>query len=708
MNPHVGVKMKDLRLPPFMPSRSNLVLGLKFAIIIVAALAIFYQDLAIIANDALQSEFMSHIITIPFFFSYLIYRKRKMIRASIPFEPSPSRRKIFPYKEIVGTLLFLIAFLTYWYGSYTFTPLEFHMFAFPIFVTACTLIMFNTQTLRQLAFPILFLFFLTPPPLEIVYSAGATLSTFSSQAAYNILKTLGLPVSLTTHYGNPAIILQKTGGQPLTFAVDIACSGMYSLIGFLIFAIFIAYIARTSLWKKATIFLTGFPLIYALNILRITTIVLIGNYAGMELATQTFHLLGGWFLIFIGTLLLLIISEKLFKIQLFTTKSKPASCNYCNQNPQNRQHFCPACGKLLNPPNIKLSKRDLSKIAILTISAILIINLQVPVFALTEGPAEVTIQTLGSEQTITQILPEIPGYTTSFIFRDKEFEEISQQDASLTYACIPTDKSETTIWITIEIAKTRSPLHPWEVCLLTWPLAQGYQPQVKQLSLRDVQLLQNPPITARYFAFQDTKTNLTQVILYWYENALFNTGSNPEQKHVKISLITFTNNSEDIHSIEDQLLPFGKAIANYWQPIKTWSQIALLISQNGIILITITIVLLATILSYQAIKNQGEKKSNLRFYNKLALHEEKLILQAAHEASKKEKPTANAIASHYQKLTGKPIELKLLLEKLNQAEKAGLIKRDITSQEDEPILTWKSQISFPQHNKLVKSRLLKK
>jgi len=686
-----------------MSSRINLVLGLKIAVIVATALAIFYKDLAIIANDALQSEFMSHLIVIPFLFSYLIYRKRKMIRAITLFETTNHTRKPTYTCEIVGALLCLTAFLLYWQGFYTFYPLEYHLVSLPIFAAGLTLVIFNTKTLKVLAFPIAFLFFLTPPPLEIVYSAGITLSTFSSQATYNILKTSGLPVSLTTLYGTPAIILQKTGDPPLTFVVDIACSGIYSIIGFIIFSTFIAYIARTSLWKKATIFLIGLPLIYAFNILRITIIVLIGNYFGNELAIQTYHLLGGWFLIFAGTLILLIISEKLFKIQLFITKSKPASCNYCNQNLENKQHFCPACGKLLNLLNIKLSKQDLSKIAILTISAILIINLQVPVFALTEGPAEVTIQTLGNEQTITQILPDIPEYTTKFIHRDKKFEEISQQDASLTYAYKPTDPSKTTIWVTLEIAKSRFPVHRWEACLITY----AHVP-VTQLSLRDIQLLENPPITARYFAFQDIETNITQVILYWYENVLFNTGSNPEQKHVKISLIIFTNNPEDIHSIEDQLLPFGKAIANYWQPIKTWSQIALLTSQNGINFIAITITLLATILSYQVTKNRGEKKSNLKLYNKLTLKKEKLILQVAREASQEEKPTANVIASHYQKLTGKTIELEPLIEKLNQAEKVGLIKRGITSQEDEPILTWKTQISLPEHNKLVKSRPLRK
>jgi len=688
--------MKELHLPSHMPGRSNLILCLKTAVIFGTAFVIFHQNLAIIANEALRSDSMSYMLAIPFLFGYLIYRKRKMIRALIPHEPSLSHTKAFPYKEILGSLLFLLAFLIYSYGSYTFTPLEFHMFALPIFITACTLIMFNTQALRQLAFPIAFLFFLTPP-LQIVYTAGTAISTFSSEAAYNVLKTLGLPVSLTTQYGTPVIVLQKIGRPSLTFAVDIACSGIYSIIGFFIFATFVAYIARTDPWKKGTIFLIGFPLIYALNILRITFIVLIGNYAGMELAMQAFHLLGGWFLIFLGTLLLLIISEKTFKIQFFTTRSKPASCNYCNRNHKNKQHFCPACGKLLNPPNIKLSKRDLSKIAVLITSAILIVNLQLPVFALTEGPAKVTIQSLGNEQTTTQILPEIPGYTTNFVYRDKQFEKISGQDASLIYAYFPTNKSETTIWIAIEIAKTISSLHPWEFCLITWQMARGYQPEVMQLSLRDVQLLQDPPMTARYFAFQNIKTNITQVILYWYENAFFNTNSNPEQKHAKISLIVFTNNPENITSKEDQLLPFGEAIANYWQPIKTWSQITLTISRNGTTLITITTTLLATILAYQAIKNQRGKKTNLKVYNKLALKEEKFLLQAVYQGAKKHKPTGNTIASYYQKLAGKPIELELLFKKLNYAEEAGLIKRAITSREDEPILTWKTQISFPNH-----------
>ena len=63
----------------------------------------------------------------------------------------------------------------------------------------------------------------------------------------------------------------------MNFSIDVACSGVYSLIGFVIFAVFIAYINRGKLYGKLAILLLGIPLIIVLNIIRITTILAIGN-----------------------------------------------------------------------------------------------------------------------------------------------------------------------------------------------------------------------------------------------------------------------------------------------------------------------------------------------------------------------------------------------------------------------------------------------
>jgi hypothetical protein len=68
------------------------------------------------------------------------------------------------------------------------------------------------------------------------------------------------------------------------------------------------------------------------------------------------------------------------------------------------------------------------------VSVILLITIQIPVFALTEGPAQIIIQTPAGEQGNTQLLPQIQGYTLVFAYRDNNFEEIARQDASLIYA----------------------------------------------------------------------------------------------------------------------------------------------------------------------------------------------------------------------------------------------------------------------------------
>lgn len=682
--------MKDL--PFSTPSRTSLVLGLKFAIVTALTLILFYQDLAIVANDALQTEFMSHIIAVPFLFSYLIYRKRKMVRASIPLEPSQSQRKVFPYKEIVGILLFLMAFLIYSYGSYTFTPLEFHMFALPIFVTACILILFNVQTLKQLAFPVVFLFLLMPPPTEIVYALGGTLSAMSTEASCAILNLLGFAAEISTAYGNPAIIITQPDGTSPSFSVDIACSGIYSIIGFFIFATIIAYIAKTKTWKKPAIFLIGLPLIYLFNILRITIIVLLGYYCGMELAMNIFHLLGGWTLIFLGTLLLLIIVEKVFKIQLFTRK-ETISCLECKSLTEYKRDFCRSCGRLLKYAEVELRKLDLAKISVLIVSVILIISIQAPIFALTEGPADILTQLEGGQQPTTEILPQINNYTLSFIYRDEQFEQYAKQDASLTYAYSPTSSSRKIIWVTIEIASARASLHSWEWCLAIEPLRRGRQPSVTQLDLREVQLIPNPPLIARYFAFKDKNNNVTQVVLYWHETATFTANTTTHQKHVKISLIAIPHGTESIQQTEDELLVFGNAVANHWQPTKKWTEIALLISRNGSYLLLIPAILLIIIILFQTFKQIKTKQKNLKAYQKLS-EENKAIIEATYQT--KTMPTVLNIAATHQEIHHKPVTTEKLFGKLQQAQEAGLVEKEIINAQDEPVLGWKTRLSLPE------------
>ncbi len=674
----------------------------KTGVIVLAVLTVFFQDLALIFEDALRNETTSYILAVPFILVYLIYRKRKMLRAVIPLENLDLPEEIRHLPIIAGITLSTTAILLYWYGSYTFTPLEYHMFALPIFAAGLLLVLFNTQTVRQLAFPIAFLTLLVPPPSEILYTLGSSLSVISSEASHIIISSLGIPSVLTSEYGNPIIQITRPGGATLSFAVDIACSGIYSLLGFLIFAVFIAYIIRDKPRKKLALFFIGFASIYILNITRITTILLIGYHYGEETALQLFHLLGGWFLIFTGALLLLAFAEKILRTPIFP---KPAQqCSGCTLKPATSRTFCLICGRILKPAPVRFDRTDIIKITAMLASVILLVSIQVPVFALTEGPAQITAQTLAGEQRNIQLLPRIQGYTVEFVYRDKNFEEIAKQDASLVYAYQPVDRTRETIWVTVEIGSSTSLIHRWEVCLISARISHGRPVLATELALEDIQIQQNPPIIARYFAFQWVKTNETEAILYWYQTSeFFENDTTPQQRRVKISLIAYPATPQDIAEAENLLVPIATAIAQHWEPIKTWSQIALILSQNGAYFVAITTGLLAMVTVLYALKARQQKKSNTKAYQKLS-QPAKQILDVVRETQETTVPTLHAIAATYTCRTGETIEKEKVLDRLSEAEKTGIVKNRIVSKEDEPTQIWRITTSSAKTPRIRKGR----
>jgi hypothetical protein len=225
------------------------------------------------------------------------------------------------------------------------------------------------------------------------------------------------------------------------------------------------------------------------------------------------------------------------------------------------------------------------------------------------------------------------------------------------------------------------------------PQTRGSQPPVEQLDLRDVQILQNPSIIARYFAFKDKSNNQTEVVLYWYENSIFTTNGTSQQKYVKISLIAYPDTPQDVASTENELLPFATAIVNYWQPIKMWTAIAITLSRNGINLAEITIALLAAIVVFYTFETIKQRRVNARVYQKLSSQNKQIIVAIA-GTEKTTKPTLQAIADTYKSKTGFKIDEKDLLQKLSETEKTGIIESAIANIQDEPTRTWKTKMTI--------------
>jgi hypothetical protein len=278
------------------------------------------------------------------------------------------------------------------------------------------------------------------------------------------------------------------------------------------------------------------------------------------------------------------------------------------------------------------------------------------------------------------------------------FEQKAGQDASLIYMYTPIDNTRYAIFIGIEIASTRSPLHKWEMCYITSPQTHGYKLSVTQLDLRDIQILQNPPIIARYFAFQFIKYNNTQVVLYWYETSIFIINNTAQQKNVKISLIIYPKSSQEVPAIEEQLLPFAKEIVNYWQPMKTWSLMALILSQYGDKLTIIASSLLAIPIIFIVYEKRKEGNKNFLFYQKLSLVDRQII-DTIQLTEKTNTPTLGNIYLNYKKIINNNIEKKEMLNTLIEAEKTGLVSDQIINCQDEPMQVWKVNIN--KHKKSI-------
>ena len=222
------------------------------------------------------------------------------------------------------------------------------------------------------------------------------------------------------------------------------------------------------------------------------------------------------------------------------------------------------------------------------------------------------------------------------------------------------------------------------------------------MDIRDIQLQDNPPITARYFAFQYKNTNQTQVVLYWYQTATFNTNGTAQTKSVMISIIMYPPSPQNFSDAEAQELLFASAINNYWQPIQTWSTIALTISQNGLALSAATAAILIALIIYRLILSQQEKASLLTLYSKLPTETQTLI-KAVQEAQEQNNPTTQGIADQLQKLTKLSPDQTWLNQKFDELQNAGLIKKTLINQNDNPALAWKNQI----HQKTILFKWLK-
>lgn len=660
---------------------------LMLALIAVIVVIVYGNDFAILANEAWQNESFSHVLLLPFFAGFLFYLKKDVIKASLSIDTPKKQLSTKHVNELLGFILLIISFLLYWYGSYTFYPLEIHILSLPIFIMGLTLIVLNSRAFLMLIFPLLFLLFLVPLPTTVLSVAGGYLANFNTQASYTLLSAVGLPLTLTGDYGAPTVMMTTAAGQAVNFTVDIPCSGIYSLTAFAMFAAFLAFVSYTTVWKKISVFFLGFFVFSLLNLLRIMAIFSFGYWFGEEVAMMI-HEFAGIILIFVGMIIVLLISERLLKIRVITKPIKQRPCVAC-ENKISGTGFCHNCGRFLNKSAKSFyNKRLFAKLFVLILFvSIVTVTINAPTFATANGSGALNFLSGENYENANSTLPEIPSYTLRYLYRDTSYEKLAKQDASLMYGYFPENLSQPVIYADIGVASSISNLHNWEVCLVTYQTAQGQNALVTVYDSRETQLLENPPLIGQYFVF-DSPNNYTQITLYWYEKASFNTGVTVEQKYVRISLIILADDASNYPELEQQLFAMGQIIAESWEPLKTMSLISLGIPAQQSLLAGSIIVLVGTS-GMQYFTEKRKSSNNQKIFNNFSSKKEQIVYGSLSELSKTKKNLRTKdIVEDVSKRVGKPVSSKKVYSVLRSLEEYGFVKRSVISVGNSPVMVW--------------------
>jgi exosortase len=177
-----------------------------------------------------------------------------------------------------GAGLIGLAMLIYYVGVKAANP-RLVVVSFILLLYALVLTLAGREVFRVLFFPISFLFLMIPLNF-LEERIGLPLRLMVAQASTGVLNTLGIE---TLRVG--------TAIHSSVFRFDVAdpCSGIRSLMALTTVTAAYAYVTQSAQWKRWVLFLSAIPLAVLGNMARVTSIALVAQVYGQELATKAYH-----------------------------------------------------------------------------------------------------------------------------------------------------------------------------------------------------------------------------------------------------------------------------------------------------------------------------------------------------------------------------------------------------------------------------------
>ncbi|MBN2034954.1 MAG: VPLPA-CTERM-specific exosortase XrtD [Deltaproteobacteria bacterium] len=245
---------------------------------------IYYSTLVWLADTDWGRADYSYGYMIPLVSLYLVWEKRRELR-ELPSLPSRA-----------GFLALVPGLVLFWLGELSGEFFSLYLSFWLVIVGLCW-INLGWGKLKLIAFPLVILLSMFPPPNFIHTKISLQLKLISSKLGVAVIQAFGL----SAYREGNVIDLGFTQLQ----VVD-ACSGLRYLFPLMVMGLLLAYFYKAALWKKVVLVVSTVPLTIIINSLRIAATGVLYRYWGAAVAEGFFHGFSGW-LIFIFALAVLLI-----------------------------------------------------------------------------------------------------------------------------------------------------------------------------------------------------------------------------------------------------------------------------------------------------------------------------------------------------------------------------------------------------------------
>lgn len=177
------------------------------------------------------------------------------------------------------------------YSNYVW-PMRLDLLTLPLAAAATCVLLFGTRSLVAFVFPLAFLFLAWPLPHSI--AVEHLLGTITSWTAAAVTAVVGIvPLAEPVPAADDARYTVTHGGSEFVLSVGSACSGINSLVGFLVVGVACIYLIQGPVRRRLLWLAVGLPVVWVFNILRILLIFVAGRWYGESAAIDVVHPIGG-------------------------------------------------------------------------------------------------------------------------------------------------------------------------------------------------------------------------------------------------------------------------------------------------------------------------------------------------------------------------------------------------------------------------------